>query len=93
LRLIIGDRKNVDHQFLGSLTIPGVEVMTILCKAAPLISQFVSMFSGSRGPSQLQKLAFRTIPLQKGELSALLNLNPHLVELEIDFPPADDLLY
>ena len=50
------------------------------------------MLSGSHGPSRLQKLAFRTIPLQSGELRALLNLTPHLIELEIDIPPADDLL-
>ena len=58
----------------------------------PLIPHLVSMFSGSRGPSRLQKLAFRTIPLQTGELSALLKLTLHLVELNIDIPPAGDLL-
>ena len=34
----------------------------------------------------------RTIPLQTGELSALLKLTPHLVELDIDLPPPGDLL-
>ena len=77
--------------FLESLTIPAIEVMEIVCRG-PLIPRLVSMLSGSHGPSRLQKLAFRTIPLETGELSALLNLTPHLVELEIDVPPADDLL-
>ena len=82
--------KNVDL-FLESLSIPAVEVMKILYMA-PLIPPLVSMFSGFRGPSRLQKLAFRTIPLQTGDLSALLKLTPHLVELDIDLPPPGDLL-
>ena len=92
LRVLIYD---YDYQyvdlFLESLSIPAVEVMKIL-HMAPLIPHLVSMFSGSRGPSRLQKLAFRTIPLQTGELSALLKPTPHLVELDIDVPPAGDLL-
>ena len=84
------DYKIVDL-FLESLTIPAIEVMIIICRG-PLIPRLVSMLSGSHGPSRLRRLAFRTIPLQSGELSALLNLTPHLIELEIDVPPADDLL-
>ena len=92
LRIVIYDcyYKGVDR-FLESLTIPAVEVMKIRYMD-PLIPHLVSMFSGSRGPFRLQKLAFRTIPLQPGELSALLKLTPHLVELDIDIPPAGDLL-
>ena len=94
LRVLIHDRdyKNVDL-FLKSLTIPAVEVMKIFCMG-PLIPRLVSMLSasGSHGPSRLQKLAFRTTPLRTGELSTLLELTPHLVELDIDVPPADDLL-
>ena len=82
--------KDVDF-FIESLTIPFVEVMKILY-IGPLIPRLVSMFSGSRGPSRLQKLAFCIIPLQTGELSALLKLTSHLVELDIDMPPAGDLL-
>ena len=84
------DYETADN-FLESLTIPAVDVMKILY-VAPLIPHLVSMFSGSRGPSRLQKLTFRTFPLQTGELSALLRLTPHLVELDIDVPPEDDLL-
>ena len=92
LRVLIydNDYKCVDC-FLESLTIPAVEIMKIL-HMAPLVPQLVSMFSGSRGPSRLQKLAFRTTSLQEGELSALLKLTPHLVELNIDIPLAGDLL-
>ena len=92
LKVVIYDHgyKNVDL-LLESLTIPAVEVMKIRYME-PLIPHLVSMFSGSRGPSRLQKLSFRTIRLQPGELSALLNLTPHLVELDITVPPADDLL-
>ena len=92
LSVVIYDRdyKDVDL-FLESLTVPAVEVMKIR-HMRPLIPPLLSMFSGSRGPSRLQKLAFRTIPLQAGELSALLKLTPHLVELDIDVPPAADLL-
>ena len=84
------DCENLDL-FFESLTIPAVEFVKMHC-CAPLIPHLVSMFSGSRGPSRLQKLTFRTIPLQRGELSALLSLTPHLVELDIDLPPVDDLL-
>ena len=92
LRILIYDPyyRNFDL-FLESLTIPGVEVVKILYMA-PLIPHLVSMFSGPRGPYRLQKLAFRTIPLQTGELTTLLKLTPHLVELDIDVPPASDLL-
>jgi hypothetical protein len=92
LRVLMHDRdyKKVDL-FLESLTIPAVEVMKILCMMSP-IPRLVSMFSGSHGPSRLQKLALCTTPLQPGELSTLLNLTPHLVELDIDVPLADDLL-
>ena len=50
------------------------------------------MFSRSHKPSQLQKLAFRTISLQEGELSTLLNLTPQLIELDIIIPPMYDIL-
>ena len=92
LRVVIYDCdcKDVDL-FLESLTIRAVEVMKI-SYMVPLIPHLVSMFSGCCGPSRLQKLAFRTIPLQPGQLSALLKLTPHLVELDIDVPPAGDLL-
>ena len=92
LRVVIYDCDYEDVDlFLKFLSIPAVEVMQILFME-PLIPHLVSMFSGSRGPSRLQKLAFRTIPLQPGELSTLLKLTPHLVELDIDIPPAGDLL-
>ena len=92
LRIVIFryDYKDVGL-FLESLTIPAVEVMKI-GYMGPLIPHLVSMFSGSRGPSRLQILALRTIQLQTGELSALLKLTPQLIELDIDMPPAADLL-
>ena len=92
LRIIVYhcDYKDVDL-FLESLTIPAVEVMKIRYMGT-LIPGLVSMFSGYRGPSRLHKLVFRTIPLQTGQLSALLKLTPHLVELDIHIPPAADLL-
>ena len=93
LRVVITNRDYVFRDvdlFLESLTIPAVEIMKIR-HMGPLIPHLVSLFSGSRGPSRLQKLAFRTIPLQAGELSALLILTPHLVELDIDLPSTGDL--
>lgn len=50
------------------------------------------MFSRSHEPSRLQRLAFRTISLQAGALSALLNLTPQLIELDIVVPPMYDIL-
>ena len=81
LRILIHDPdyKNIDL-FLEFLTIPAVEVMKI------------PLYGHSSRASRLQKLAFRTIRLQTGELSALLKLTPHFVELDIDVPSADDLL-
>ena len=49
------------------------------------------MFSRPHKPSQLQKLAFHTIPLQAG-LSARLNLVPQLIKLDISVPPMADIL-
>ena len=77
--------------FLDSLTIPAVEVIKISLLGS-LVPHLVSMFSRSHEPSRLQKLAFRTIPLQAGELSALLKLIPQLIELDISVPPMADIL-
>ena len=77
--------------FLDSLTIPAVEVIKISVPGS-LVPHLVSMFSRSHEPSRLQKLAFRTIPLQAGELSALLSLVPQLIELDISVPPMADIL-
>ena len=77
--------------FLDSLTIPAVEVIKISLPGS-LVPHLVSMFSRSHEPSRLQKLAFRTIPLLTGELSALLNLVPQLIELDISVPPMADIL-
>ena len=77
--------------FLDSLTIPAVEFIKISVPGS-LVPRLISMFSRSHEPSRLQKLAFRTIPLQAGELSALLNLVPQLIELDISVPPMADIL-
>jgi F-box-like len=77
--------------FLDSLTIPAVEVIKISFPGS-LVPHLVSMFSRSHEPSRLQKLAFRSIPLQEGELSTLLNLVPQLIELDISVPPMADIL-
>ena len=77
--------------FLESLTVPSVEVIKISYFGS-LVPRLASMFSRSHEPSRLQKLAFRTISLQAGELSALLNLTPQLIELDIVIPPMYDIL-
>ena len=77
--------------FLDSLTIPAIEVIKISLPGS-LVPHLVSMFSRSHEPSRLQKLAFRSIPLEKGELSVLLNLVPQLIELDISVPPMADIL-
>ena len=77
--------------FLDSLTIPAVEVIKISLPGS-LVPHLVSMFSRSQEPSRLQKLAFRSIPLEEGELSAVLNLVPQLIELDISVPPMADIL-
>ena len=77
--------------FLDSLTIPAVEDIKISLPGS-LVSNLVSLFSRSHQPSRLQKLAFRTISLQAGELSDLINLTPQLIELDINVPPMADIL-
>jgi hypothetical protein len=77
--------------FLDSLTIPAVETIEISLPGS-LVPRLVSMFSRSHEPSRLQKLAFRSISLQAGELSVLLNLTPQLIELDISVPPMTDIL-
>ena len=77
--------------FLESLTVPSVEVVKISYLGS-LVPRLASMFSRSHEPSRLQKLAFRTTPLQAGALSALLTLTPRLIELDIVVPPMYDIL-
>ena len=77
--------------FLEHLTLPAIAVITIL-SMEPLIPQLVSMFARAHEPSRLQKLALRTVPLEPGELSAVLIYTPQLIQLDIDVPPTDDLL-
>ena len=90
---IHGHRDGDTGIFLDSLTIPAVEVIKIsLPSLGSLVPHLMSMFSRSHEPSRLQKLAFRIIPLQAGELSALLNLIPQLIELDINVPPMADIL-
>ena len=86
-----GHRNGDTGIFLDSLTIPAVVVIKISLPGS-LVPHLVSMFSRSHEPSRLQKLAFRSVPLQAGELSGLLNLIPQLIELDIDVPPMADLL-
>jgi len=86
-------RSNLEEDigsFLDSLRLPAIEVVKIRCMG-PVISRLVSMVSRSYEPSRLQKLSFCTIPLQAGELSALLKLTPQLVKLDIDVPPMYDI--
>jgi hypothetical protein len=79
--------------FLDSLTIPAIEDIKIsFPEPGSLVPRLVSMFSRSHGPSRLQTLAFRTIPLKTGQLSTLLNLIPQLIELDISVPPLVDIL-
>ena len=77
--------------FLDSLKIPAVEDIKISLPRS-LVPNLVSLFSRSHQPSRLQKLAFRTISLQAGELSDLINLTPQLIELDISVPPMADIL-
>ena len=88
----------LDHHFRGdarvflkSLTMPSVEAIRISYLGS-LVPHLASMLSRSHQPSCLHTLAFHTIPLQRGELSSLLNLTPNLIRLDIDVPPAYDIL-
>ena len=88
-----GHRNGDTGIFLDSLTIPAVEVIKIsLPGPSSLVPHLVSMLARPHEPSRLQKLAFRSIPLQEGELSALLNLVPQLIELDISVPPMADII-
>ena len=90
--LKVHDHCNVDTGvFLDSLTIPAVEDIEISLPES-LVPHLASLLSRSHEPSRLQKLAFRTISLQAGELSDLLNLIPQLIELDISVPPMADIL-
>ena len=93
LRMILPHFNRCDEEiamFLESLTIPTVEVITVKYMGS-LVPRLLSMLSRSHEPSRLRKLSLSTIPLPAGELRSLLQLTPHLIELDINVPPVLDL--
>ena len=77
--------------FLENLTLPAIQEIRIAGFDGHLITVLTAMISRSRSPCMLKKFAFRTSELNSGELTRLLRLTPHLVELNLPLPPPEDL--
>ena len=77
--------------FLENVTLPAIQEILIAGFEGHLITVLTSMISRSHSPCMLKKFAFRTSELDSGELTTLLRLTPHLLELNLPLPPQEDL--
>ena len=77
--------------FLDNLTLPAIQEIWIAGFDGHLITVLTAMISRSHSPCMLKKFAFRTSELESGELTDLLRLTPHLVDLNLPLPPPEDL--
>ena len=77
--------------FLDNLTLPAIQEMWIAGFTGHLIPVLTAMISRSHSPCLLKKFAFRTTELASGELTTLLKLTPHLLDLNLPLPPPEDL--
>ena len=81
----------ISQGFLENMTLPAIQEILIAGFEGHLITVLIDMISRSPSPCMLKKFAFRTSELDSGELTALLRLTPHLVDLNLPLPPPDDL--
>ena len=81
----------ISQGFLENVTLPAIQEILIAGFEGHLITIVAAMISRSRLPCMLKKFAFRTSELDSGELTTLLRLTPHLVELNLPLPPPEDL--
>ena len=81
----------ISQGFLENVTLPAIQEILIAGFEGHLITVLTAMISRSHSPCMLKKLAFRTSELDSGELTTLLRLTPHLVELNLPLPPPEDL--
>ena len=77
--------------FLDNLTLPAIQEIWIAGFRGHLITILTAMIYRSHSPCMLKKLAFRTSEVDSGELTKLLKLTPHLVDLNLPLPPQEDL--
>jgi hypothetical protein len=81
----------ISQGFLENVTLPAIQEIRIAGFEGHLIPVLIAMISRSQSPCMLKKLAFRTSELNSGELTTLLRLTPHLVDLNLPLPPPEDL--
>ncbi|KAJ3508527.1 hypothetical protein NLJ89_g5706 [Agrocybe chaxingu] len=77
--------------FFEHLVLPNVKEITIKDHVGNPVLPLTLMLSRSPSPSPLQKLTFHTEFTKPGQLTSLLQIVPHLRELDICLPPIDDL--
>ena len=81
----------ISQGFLENVTLPAIQEILIAGFEGHLIPVLIAMISRSHSPCMLKKFAFRTSQLNSGELTTLLRLTPHLVDLNLPLPPPEDL--
>ncbi|CAA7260812.1 unnamed protein product [Cyclocybe aegerita] len=79
------------RDFFERLVLPNVKEIIIKDHAGTPVLPLTAMLSRSPSPILLQKLTFHTEFNKPGQLTSLLQLVPHLQELNICLPPIDDL--
>ena len=81
----------ISQGFLENLTLPAIQEIRIAGFNGHLITVLTTLISRSHSQCMLKKFAFRTSELDPGELTRLLRLTPHMVELNLPLPPPEDL--
>lgn len=81
----------ISQGFLENVTLPAIQEIRIAGFEGHLITVLTAMISRSPSPCMLKKFAFRSSELDSGELTTLLKLTPHLVDLNLPLPPPEDL--
>ncbi|KDR78726.1 hypothetical protein GALMADRAFT_137737 [Galerina marginata CBS 339.88] len=77
--------------FLDSLTLPVLESLNIASYNGDLLLTVTSLIKRSGSPHVLKNLVLESDVMLSGQLTTLLSLTPALKNLNITFPPVDDL--
>ncbi|KAF8155469.1 hypothetical protein B0H34DRAFT_713372 [Crassisporium funariophilum] len=86
-------KQSLPDALFDHLMLPSIEDITIRFPKGDIIKSLASMIMRSPVPCRLRRLVipYTTHASAAGQLKSLLRLTPHLLELEIDLPPPEEL--
>ncbi|KAF8155474.1 hypothetical protein B0H34DRAFT_859861 [Crassisporium funariophilum] len=86
-------KQSLPDALFDHLMLPSIEDITIRFPKGDIIESLASMIMRSPVPCRLKRLVipYTTHASAAGQLRSLLRLTPHLLELEIDLPPPEEL--